>query len=149
MKMTKEEARAFLTNISYNLGTVDIEYLSVKDGEKMRDAIKALEQEPTTNNDLGVDCISREQALNEFCIYNPYDSIGVDKVRSYLKALPSVTPQEPKTGRWIMTGNYLTTAYGSIDYVECSCCGEDSLEEGNFCPNCGAKMVNLQESEDN
>lgn len=50
-------------------------------------------EEPTTRNDLGVDCISREQALNEFCIYNSYDSIGVDKVRSYLKALPSLTPQ--------------------------------------------------------
>ena len=50
-------------------------------------------QDSTTKNDLAVDCISREQALNEFCIFNPYDSIGVDTVRSYLKALPSVTPQ--------------------------------------------------------
>ena len=55
-------------------------------------------KEPTTKNDLAVDCISREQALNEFCIYNSYDNIGVDIVRSYLKALPSLTPQEP---RWI------------------------------------------------
>lgn len=49
--------------------------------------------------------------------------------------------QEPKTGHWIMTNDYLTTAYGSIDYVKCSCCGEDSLEEGEYCPHCGAKMV--------
>ncbi len=49
-------------------------------------------------NNSGNDCISREQALNEFCIYNSYDSIGVDKVRSYLKALPPITPQE---SRWI------------------------------------------------
>ena len=48
--------------------------------------------------------------------------------------------KEPKTGHWIMTNDYLTTAYGSVDYVKCSCCGEDSLEEGDFCPNCGAKM---------
>ena len=54
--------------------------------------------------------------------------------------LPSVK-QEPKTGHWIMTNDYLTTAYGSIDYVKCSCCGEDSLEEGEYCPHCGAKMV--------
>ena len=47
----------------------------------------------------------------------------------------------PKTGHWIMTSDYLTTAYGSIDYVKCSCCGEDSLEEGNYCPNCGARMI--------
>ena len=44
---------------------------------------------------------------------------------------------KPK-GHWIMTNDYLTTAYGSIDYVKCSCCGEDSLEEGNYCPNCGS-----------
>ena len=70
--------------------------------------------QPTTKNNLEVDCISREQALNEFCIYNPYDSIGVDKVRSYLNALPPITPQEPS---WIPVseglpkegGDYLTT----------------------------------------
>lgn len=48
---------------------------------------------------------------------------------------------KPKTGHWIMTGEYYTGAYDSIDYVECSCCHEYSLEEGNYCPNCGAKMV--------
>ncbi len=53
--------------------------------------------------------------------------------------------QEPRKGHWITTSDYLTTAYGSVDYVKCSCCGEDSLEEGNFCPNCGADM---RESED-
>lgn len=54
---------------------------------------------------------------------------------------------KPKTGHWIMTGDYYTGAYGTIDYVKCSCCGEDSLEEGNFCPNCGEKMIEAHESE--
>lgn len=53
--------------------------------------------------------------------------------------------QEPKTGHWIMTNDYFAGAYGNIDYVECSCCHEYSLEEGNFCPNCGARMVEPQE----
>ena len=47
---------------------------------------------------------------------------------------------QPKTGHWLMTGDYFTGAYEDIDYVECSCCHKDSLEEGDFCPNCGAKM---------
>lgn len=55
--------------------------------------------------------------------------------------------QEPKTGHWIATGAYYTGAYDSIDYVECSCCHYESLEEGDFCPNCGAKMVEPQKSE--
>lgn len=58
--------------------------------------------------------------------------------------LPSA---QPKTGHWIMTHDYFTGAYESIDYVKCSCCGEDSLEAGDYCPNCGAKMVEPQESE--
>ena len=66
--------------------------------------------EPTTKNDLGVDCISREQAL--VAIRNLYPSMPrvdfngslrkwVDKYKPYIecddaiKELPSVTPQEP------------------------------------------------------
>jgi hypothetical protein len=66
-------------------------------------------------------------------------------LESKLKALPSVKTQEPKKGNWIMTGDYFTGAYESIDYVKCSCCGEESLEEGNYCPNCGANMREVQE----
>jgi hypothetical protein len=44
--MTREEAREFLMDISYKLGNMAVEYLSEKDGEKMRDAIDVLEQEP-------------------------------------------------------------------------------------------------------
>lgn len=65
------------------------------------------------------------------------------------RLVAEVKAQEPKTGHWIMTGDYYTGAYGTIDYVECSCCHEYSLEEGNYCPNCGAKMCEPQESEDN
>lgn len=48
--MTREEAREFLINISYKLGNMSVEYLSEKDGEKMREAIKALDQEPVIDN---------------------------------------------------------------------------------------------------
>lgn len=53
--MTSEEAKEFLTKISYALGTMAVEYLSEKDGEKMREAIKVLEQEPFINKD----CVSK------------------------------------------------------------------------------------------
>jgi hypothetical protein len=48
-------------------------------------------------------------------------------------------------GKWITTNDYVTTAYGTLDYYRCSCCGEDSLEEGDFCPNCGADMREVEE----
>ena len=44
--MTREEAKDFLTKISYALGNMSVEYLTEKDGERMRVAIEALEQEP-------------------------------------------------------------------------------------------------------
>ena len=60
-------------------------------------AIKALEQEPTTKNDLGVDCISREHALEPYKILEDTDTLSVYTIRQNLAELPSVTPQEPKT----------------------------------------------------
>ena len=53
--MTREEAIEILTKISCALGTMAVEYLSEKDGEKMREAIKVLEQEPFVNKP----CISK------------------------------------------------------------------------------------------
>lgn len=60
--------------------------------------------------------------------------------------LPSVTPQ-PNVGHWIPTGSYYKGAYGNIEYVKCSRCHEYRLEKCGYCPDCGAKMVELQESE--
>lgn len=112
--------------------------------------IKALPSDSLTQNCVGSaldmrcdDAISRQAVLDEinsigvkgFETYNDYSQLF-----DFVDTLPSVNPQEPKTGHWIMTSDYLTTAYGSMDYVKCSCCGEDSLEEGDFCPNCGARM---------
>lgn len=44
--MNKEEAAKYLIDISYKLGNMSIEYLTEKDGEKMRKAIEVLKQEP-------------------------------------------------------------------------------------------------------
>lgn len=43
--MTKEEAYRFLVNISYKFGNMDIEYLTEKDGDKMREAVDICTQE--------------------------------------------------------------------------------------------------------
>lgn len=52
----------------------------------------------------------------------------------FVDSISSVDLQ-PKTGHWTVTGDYQTGAYGTIDRVKCSCCYEDSLEEGDYCPN--------------
>lgn len=107
------------------------------------------------------DCISRAEAQTEiemnasrYTIAKERCGMGqvewsdqlikVSDAVDIIRKLPSVTPIRPK-GHWVMTHDYLTTAYGYIDYVKCSCCGEDSLEEQNYCPNCGAKMEEVRE----
>ncbi len=52
-------------------------------------AQKALEQEPTTKNDLGVDCISRKAVLELIADYD----LSMGQVVKGIHALPSVTPQ--------------------------------------------------------
>ena len=66
--------------------------------------IKALEQEPTTKNDLAVDCISRKfmYDLGATCIAYRNDKQELIPIIS-IDELPSVTPQEPQTFKWCDT----------------------------------------------
>ena len=124
----------------------------------MTKTVELIDREPTTKNDLGVDCISRADALALYCdkcgVYN-----CISKCASYkaVEKMPSVTPQEPKTGHWIEHPT-------EEDYSVCSRCGIGSrrMEHGKnadgtkyidiysyrFCPYCGCRMVEPQESED-
>ncbi len=127
---------------------------------------------PTAKNDLGVDCISRSRAIERLKLNFPI-SQGADNSRDrhrYMQAmadiqaireLPSVTPQESKTGHWLMPDK----GYSSKIWRKCSCCGthiekytkyisfDDEVHyipyRLNYCYVCGAKMVEPQESEVN
>lgn len=48
-----------------------------------------------------------------------------------------------KRGQWIDRGDYVTTAYGSLDIKVCSNCNAEVTidQHDHFCPNCGAKMM--------
>ena len=52
--------------------------------------------------------------------------------------------QELKTGQWLY-GTYILEDTGHY-YAECSYCHSVRII-GNYCPNCGAKMIELEESE--
>lgn len=101
------------------------------------------------------DCISREQAKDAMYALcktgtlkdNPWrDNPHIDAITDVLDNLPSVQPTRP-TGHWIEKEDY------NLDtYYECSECGADYCIEGDilihkYCPNCGARMVEV-ESED-
>ena len=111
------------------------------------------------------DCISRKRAIERLKLNLPI-SQGADNSRDrhrYMQAmadiqaireLPSVTPQEPKIGYWIEG----QTDNPNIHNILCSCCFEGYPSKGHansqytrekfkYCPNCGCRMVEPQESE--
>jgi predicted RNA-binding Zn-ribbon protein involved in translation (DUF1610 family) len=74
--------------------------------------------------------------------------LNYGQIMDYIDNLPSVTPQEPKTGHWVGIDEYPHEDY------ECDNCGfihtfiDGHTAQYNYCPNCGAKMVEPQKSED-
>ena len=68
--------------------------------------------------------------------------------------LPSVKPQEPKTGHWIEHPEIETSTPEYLMFYECSECGNKQCfytadtHRRNYCGNCGAKMVEEQERSD-
>lgn len=67
------------------------------------------------------------------------EMVRFDGILAILDSQPTI---EPKRGKWIDEGGYLTTAYGSLHSYTCSECGAGIIIENydNFCQNCGAKM---------
>ncbi len=108
-------------------------------------------EEPTTKNNLGVDCIDRQATLDAIIkrlgIKNETYLLEAERtIYQQILAMPSVTPQEPKTGHW---------KWQTEDIYRCSECNEDihvkevlNVPQYEWCPMCGAKMVEPQESED-
>ena len=98
--------------------------------------------------------MTREEALSKVKGYltDLFPLEGYDKVEEIIKALE----QEPKTiGHWIEG----QTDNPNIHNILCSCCCEGYPSKGHansqytrekfkYCPNCGARMIELQESEE-
>ena len=129
-----------------------------------------LEQEPnkseiptgsTTKNDLEVDCVSREAAITFVCkntkeilkdnmplevkLSVDYIYENVAKIMRNPKVLPSVTPQTRK-GHWKEHPHEAGPNWKYSMY-ECSECHGWLEDDSDYCPDCGARMVEPQESE--
>lgn len=140
-------AEAFRTSqfFEQHYGTTEAETESILN--ILTERIKDIEQGPCE------DCISREYALKMFaekcageCGCCEYNGSGYDTAENckLIKSLPPVTPQ-PKTGHWIRM-----KAYEKWGCSECHTVFRFTFKEHDYCPNCGAKMVEpqTQESED-
>ena len=103
------------------------------------------EKEPTTKNDLADDCISRADAIkamqNKAKKLKNEDTInGLCGAVAILFDLPSVTPQEPKTGHWI---DDMSLGYHVSICSNCNWRGHGDtclIYKPKYCPNCGTYM---------
>ena len=115
-------------------------------------------KEPTTKNNLGVDCIDRAQAQTEiemnasrYTLAHERGTrgdvewsdnlIAIDDAVDIIRNLPSVTPQEPRKGHWVIKDKM---------WWVCSACGCQTrmmkkYNVPNFCPACGADMREVEE----
>ena len=84
--------------------------------------------------------MTREEAIKWFR-RNPFYHKDHKPFNMAIKALE----QEPKTGHWIPLGNY--DDWGNERSYKCSECGDVDTYPDNYCPNCGVRMVETQESE--
>ena len=109
--------------------------------ETCDEILEALKQEPYD------DAISREDALMALTgEWTESRAEILPKAITRIKALPSVNPQEQKTGHWI----------NHKDEHQCSMCKEVIIvnyytwddNEYKYCPNCGRRMVEPRESEE-
>ena len=115
---------------------------------RCKEIIKALEQEPICETLTSgyvqeikaecSDCISRQAAI---------DAVGLSRVPGHIKArianLPPVTPA-PKIGRWIGF-EYPITDFATSYRYKCNQCDEMVEWLSNYCPDCGAKMQEVEE----
>ena len=109
-------------------------FLVLVEKDVWEDAKKAL----TTNNDLGVDCISRQAVLELIADYD----LSMGQVVRGIHALHSVTPQEPKKGHWTHDGATVRCSNCGRGYKDAF--GRTSAITYNFCPNCGADMREVE-----
>lgn len=67
---------------------------------------------------------------------------ATDDALDMVEDAPTIDAEPVRHGRWIDRGDYITTAYGSLDLKICSCCNAEVTLDGYdyYCPNCGAKM---------
>lgn len=130
--MTEEQTK-FLYSIADNIGTTGIEDFTYKDGEKMREIIKALEQQPSD------DCVSRQATLNaiikELCIKDESYLLQSEKViYNVVKNMSPVTPTRRK-GKWIEVLGGCKCPFCDMAFS-----GLKGWCSDNFCPECGADM---------
>ena len=108
--MTREQAKDFINDISFGMGTMAMDHWSEKTGEKLREALEALERQED-------DAISRQAVVSRISDLLMIELKGErlptwNEVYRAIGELPSVQPKQ-KTGEWIPVSERLPLLRGS------------------------------------
>lgn len=69
------------------------------------------------------------------------DSTDVEAMKLAIRALQDQDLKN-NVGTWLETRRGIITREGTwFEYYECPKCYATSLDKGNYCPNCGARMI--------
>ena len=136
--MTREEALKFIPHVKAVYGTKDF----VRGSYAARQWFDVIEE--ALKQGLCEDAISRDAVLEPYKTLKDTDTVCVWLIRKNIEGQKCVDPARPK-GKWIKDKE---------NTYHCSVCGrilhkdrvEDICVDYPYC-HCGAKMVNLQESE--
>lgn len=64
-----------------------------------------------------------------------------EMVKVLIKKEPTAHVEPVRYGRWKKTGDYFSASdFSRHYYFKCSCCKDITIDNGDYCPNCGAKM---------
>lgn len=86
--------------------------------------------------------IERKRAIVDACNSLELYPSEYAELENALNRIPAADVATVRHGWWFDSGDYVTTAYGSLPVKMCSECHMDvTLDDfDNYCPNCGAKM---------
>lgn len=156
-EMTAEEYRQRMIQAFHNGDTDELIAICVLPNEKEFEHLEWLlknhyKQEPCN------DAISRQAAIDavekntfrltfaeehncEGYVAWSAEAVYSDVIEGALLELPPVTPQ-PKIGHWITTRTFMHDGEYYCD--KCKCAAPNN-EKWDYCPNCGAKMQEVEE----
>ena len=115
--------------------------------DEIIDAIPTVEVEPINHGARPIDAGKLVELIDDdiASLDKNMSSEGYDvclctlqMVKQYIKALPTV---EPKHGRWIMKWHI----FYRVELPYCSACNKGATFKWDYCPNCGAKMDEVEE----